>query len=113
MCWPTGDDMARDFAKAFYNSKEWEHVRTSVLMRDNFLCSKCGRPAEEVHHIKHLSPDNINDPTVSLNMDNLTSLCKACHFDEHRGEHGKGREKNESYAFEFDENGMLVQKQIG
>ena len=101
--------MARDFAKSFYNSKAWEQVRQSVLMRDCFLCTKCGRPAEEVHHKKHLTPDNIDDPSVSLNMDNLMSLCRECHFEEHRGEHAKGREQKEQSEFTFDENGYLVQ----
>ena len=101
--------MAREFSKAFYNSTEWKKVRETVLMRDRYLCVKCGKPAEEVHHIIHLSPKNIGDVTVTLNMDNLISLCKDCHFEEHRGEHSKGREVNESYPYEFDENGMLIQ----
>ena len=104
-----GEDMAREFAKSFYNSKEWEQVRKAVLMRDNYLCTKCGRPAEEVHHIKHLSPKNIDDPNITMNMNNLTSLCKDCHFEEHRGEHAKGREKAEEVGtrYEFDENGYI------
>ena len=82
-------------------------------MRDRYLCTKCGRPAEEVHHIIHLTPDNIGDVSITLNMENLTSLCKDCHFEEHRGEHGRGREAMESaehYEYTFDENGMLVKK---
>ena len=81
-------------------------------MRDKYLCVKCGRPAEEVHHIEHLSPKNIDDPSVTLNMSNLMSLCRACHFEEHRGEHGKGREANEGYEYTFDENGMLIRKKL-
>ena len=101
--------MARDFAKAFYNSKEWQMVRESVLRRDNFLCIHCGRPAEEVHHIKHLSPDNIMNPAVTLNMDNLVSLCRDCHFEAHRGEHASGRKsKDEAPEYIFDENGQLI-----
>lgn len=100
--------MARDFAKSFYNSKEWQKVREAVLMRDKYLCQHCGRPAEEVHHIKHLSPENIGDPSVTLDMNNLVSLCKDCHFEEHRGEHGKGRQSNEGYQYTFDEHGQLV-----
>lgn len=103
--------MARDFAKSFYNSKEWQKVREAVLMRDKYLCQHCGKPAEEVHHIKHLSPENIGDPSVTLDMNNLVSLCKDCHFEEHRGEHGKGRQKTESlepYNYTFDANGMLI-----
>lgn len=105
--------MAREFSKSFYNSKEWEQVRNAVMMRDKYLCQKCGKPAVEVHHIEHLSPDNIDDPRVTLNMDNLVALCKDCHFEEHRGEHGKGRQKAESlepYNYTFDANGMLIPK---
>jgi 5-methylcytosine-specific restriction endonuclease McrA len=102
--------MARDFSKSFYNSKEWQAVRDAVLKRDMYLCQHCGRPAEEVHHIIHLSPSNIGDTSVTMNMSNLVSLCKDCHFEEHRGEHGNGRKANESYDYTFDENGMLVKK---
>lgn len=81
-------------------------------MRDNYLCVKCGRPAEEVHHKKHLSPSNIGDPMITMDMRNLVSLCKECHFEEHRGEHGNGRKAKErdDYPYEFDKNGMLVEK---
>lgn len=102
--------MARKFAKAFYNSKEWEAVRNAVLMRDRYLCTRCGQGASEVHHIKHLTPDNIGDPSITMNMDNLTSLCRECHFEMHKGEHGRGREVIESEQYEFDENGMLIPK---
>lgn len=81
-------------------------------MRDNYLCQHCGRPATEVHHIKHLEPWNIYDMNVALNPDNLVSLCRDCHFEEHRGEHCLGRQKEAEYQYEFDENGMLVQKKI-
>ena len=102
--------MARDFSKAFYNSKEWELVRATVMMRDKYLCQHCGKPATEVHHIKHLAPANVDDPSVTLNMDNLVSLCRDCHFEEHRGEHARGRSVQESYPYTFDANGMLVRK---
>lgn len=101
--------MARDFAKAFYKSSEWQKVRQYCLLRDKYLCTHCGMPAEEVHHIIHLTPDNIYDPKVSLNPDNLACLCRACHFDEHRGEHANGLSKSaELPKYCFDENGLLV-----
>lgn len=102
--------MARDFSKAFYNSKEWEKVRHAVMMRDRFLCVNCGRAATEVHHKIHLTPKNIGDPNITLNMDNLVSLCKDCHFEAHRGEHGQGRVCEEENEYEFDANGYLVPK---
>lgn len=107
--------IARDFAVAFYKSQEWSKVRQYVLMRDKYKCQKCNRPAQEVHHIKHLTPDNIWDPWIALNPDNLISLCKACHFDQHKEDKAAGKKNydkdrnadcNEGYH--FDENGMLV-----
>lgn len=81
-------------------------------MRDAYLCRNCGAPATEVHHIIHLTPTNIDDPAISLSEDNLISLCRECHFEQHRGEHGSGRIREEQYAYEFDENGMLKKKDI-
>ena len=75
--------MAREFSKAFYHSKQWQQVREYVLMRDSYLCRICGQPAEEVHHKIHLTPENLYDPRVNLNPDNLISLCRECHFKEH------------------------------
>ena len=97
----------------FYNSKVWREVREYVLMRDHYLCQDCGRPAEHVHHIEHLTEVNVDDASVSLNAENLVSLCKLCHDKRHSGEHAMGRakkERDESWEYEFDENGMLVQK---
>lgn len=105
--------MARDFSKLFYKSKEWLKVREAALMRDRYLCVKCGRPAEEVHHIVHLTPRNINDPSITLNLDNLESLCKGCHMEEHRGPQTSSKKAIDNkieYDYEFDANGYLVKK---
>lgn len=103
-------DMAREFARQFYHSKEWSDTREYILKRDNYLCVKCGQPAEEVHHKIHLSQKNIGDVSITMNPDNLMSLCRSCHFEEHRGEHGGGRKRLESEEYEFDEYGMLVRR---
>ena len=102
--------MAREFAKSFYNSKEWIMTREYILKRDRYLCQDCGRPASEVHHIEHLSPKNIGDVRVTMNPDNRVSLCRDCHFNRHKGEHGKGRKNIEENPYTFDENGMLIPK---
>ena len=79
-------DMAKPFAKALYNSKEWEKVRQAVLIRDHGMCKMpgCNHPAEEVHHIRMLTAENVRDAEVALNMDNLISVCRDCHFKIHR-----------------------------
>lgn len=38
---------------------------------------------EIVHHIEHLTPENISDPNVSLNFANLRLVCRKCHGEEH------------------------------
>lgn len=103
--------MARDFAKAFYKSKEWNKVRNYCLLRDHYECVKCGNPAEEVHHIIHLTSENITDMNVSLNPENLMCLCKDCHFEVHKQDKADGIAKangREPNPYEFDENGQLV-----
>ncbi len=110
--------MARDFAKSFYNSKEWARVRAYVLMRDHYKCTRCGKSGDlEVHHIEHLTPANINDAAVTLNDGNLTTLCRDCHFKEHAADKLNGTaEYNAANKtprdcdadFQFDEKGYLV-----
>ena len=94
----------------FYKSSLWEKTRENALRRDKYLCVECGRPAEVVHHKIHLSLENVNDPSISLNLDNLISLCGKCHFAEHKGEHSMGRIVEESNPYTFDENGFLIPK---
>lgn len=107
--------MAREFSKSFYKSKEWEKVRQFVLMRDKYKCQKCGRPAQEVHHIIHLSPENVWDVSITLNPDNLVSLCRDDHFAEHKQDKAEGKKKYDKEknsdcreGFHFDEFGQLV-----
>jgi len=105
--------MARAFAKAFYNSKEWKAVREYCILRDHHSCVKCGCPAEEVHHKIHLNQQNINDITITLNPDNLICLCKECHFKEHKQDKADGIAKSKGIPinpYEFDENGFLICK---
>lgn len=91
--------MARAFSAAFYKSAAWHRARELALMRDRFLCVKCGNLAEEVHHIEPLTPLNINDPAVTLRQENLMSLCHECHTRMHGG--------NQTECV-FDENGQMV-----
>lgn len=104
--------MSREFSRAFYHSKEWEKVRHFVLMRDRFKCQKCGKPAQEVHHIEHLSPENIWKPEITLNPDNLISLCKEDHFKIHEKDKAEGHRKKTGgdcrEGYHFDENGQLI-----
>lgn len=78
----------KEWAKSFYKSQRWQKVRQAAISRDAYLCVDCMKrgiitPAEEVHHITELTPDNITDPNITLNLDNLVSLCRECHKARH------------------------------
>lgn len=73
--------MAKEWAKKFYNSKQWKDCREAYVSTiPGLLCEKCGeRVGLEVHHVIELNPSNINDPNITLNHDNLMYLCFDCH----------------------------------
>ena len=99
-------DVAKEWAKAFYNSMAWQQVRREVLRRDRYTCCRCASRAEEVHHIIELMPENINDPSIALNPKNLESLCHDCHTKE-----TKGCDGDVVQGYYFDENGLVVRQQ--
>lgn len=44
------------------------------------------RTGEIVHHKIELTPENIHDPDITLNFDNLQLLCRDCHAAVHKPE---------------------------
>lgn len=57
-----------------------------------------------MHHIIELTPDNINNPNVSLNPRNLMLLCNDCHNRmHHRFGQGAG-----SRTYSYDSSGHVV-----
>lgn len=80
--------MSKDFARQFYNSSAWQQCRKAYLTSVHYLCEDCLRqgkytPAEIVHHIVELTPDNISDPTITTSFTNLKAVCRECHAIEH------------------------------
>ena len=78
----------RKALQPFYSSKAWTKARDLAIRRDCYLCVDClahGKitPAAEVHHIVPVEPYNMNDPSITLNLDNLVSLCLECHRKRH------------------------------
>ena len=80
----------KDYAKAFYCSKAWKETRKAYAKSKGGLCERCLKkglcvPGEIVHHKVYLTPENINDPAVTLNWNNLELVCRDCHAQEHDG----------------------------
>lgn len=69
---------------AFYTSKEWYDVKRMLMLDRGMICEHCGKLIREKHqaighHKIELTMANVNDPTISLNMDNLMLVCNKCH----------------------------------
>lgn len=75
--------MAKEFAKSFYKSKEWTKCRNAFFKYKNGLCERCLDVGKIVHHKIYITPENINNPEITLNWDNLEVLCDSCHIQEH------------------------------
>ena len=102
------EESMKDFASSLYHSSEWESCRVAYMKRVGGLCERCraqGRivPAKIIHHKIHLTPANINDPTIALDFNNLEALCKQCHEEEHNF---CGRKNSKRYF--VNESGQVV-----
>ena len=102
--------MARDFSRPFYNSKAWKDCREGYIQSVNGLCERClanGKytPGYELHHKVWLTPENINDPYITLGWDNLEFLCSSCHSVEHMTKYKATRDD-----VMFDSEGQLIPK---
>lgn len=89
--------------KEFYHSKAWKRLSKAFLLSRNYICERCGKPAEIAHHRTYLTAENLHDPAVSLNPANLEALCKDCHNTEHFGQGGAT-----AAGIAFDDNGDIV-----
>lgn len=101
--------MAREFAKSFYSSRSWQQCREAYAKSKRYLCEDCLAKGnysvgEIVHHITELTPENINDPSITLNFDNLKLVCRKCHAEEH------GAGKNKRYIVADD--GRVIAREV-
>lgn len=83
--------------KSFYASSRWQKFRAGIIAERGLTCEKCRKlitadKDAELDHIIELTPDNVNDVTISLNPDNVRLLHHACHDIRHN-RFGKGNGK--------------------
>lgn len=88
----------------FYHTAAWKRIRQAALMRDGGMCQACmerlragtgfrPRRATMVHHVIPIS----ERPDLALELDNLRSLCAACHAAEHPEKGERPRAPEEKY----------------
>lgn len=92
----------KEWARWFYLSKAWRSTRRAKLIETYGLCEICHKPAEIVHHKIHLTPQNIENPEIALNMNNLLCVCRECHAVIHEGTGATAE------GLKFDENGNVI-----
>ena len=71
----------KEYAKGFYKSAAWKRARQQVITRSNGLCERCKargiyKPGYIVHHKEYITPGNISNPNITLNLDNLEYVCE-------------------------------------
>ena len=103
--------MAKEFAKAFYNSDKWKRCRAAYIAYrksvDGGMCETCHDVLGYiVHHKTELNPHNIMDPEVALDFKNLKYDCLECHNKEH------GKDVVAGLAeYDFSPDGQIIPRQ--
>lgn len=103
--------MAKEFAREFYNSMRWRKCAKAFARSKLYICEMCHnrtvarKGSEEqrfiVHHKVPLTPQNINNPDIAYNWDNLMLLCLECHNKIHSNDCNRR-------VMHFDEDGNLI-----
>lgn len=78
----------KPFAERFYKSQAWKKTAAAYAKSKQNLCELCkqeGRitPGEIVHHKIELTPENINNPDITLSANNLQLVCREHHAQIH------------------------------
>lgn len=78
----------------FYQSKEWKKLRKLITLErinenGDLICEHCHKPIVKAydaicHHKIELNDLNVNDPSISLNPDNIMVVHHACHNEIHK-----------------------------
>lgn len=72
---------------AFYLSSDYKKLSLMLKVKSGGKCAHCGGVFDigflRTHHIEELTLDNIHDPRVTLNPDNIEVICHDCHNKEH------------------------------
>lgn len=89
--------------RTFYASQKWRTLRLAIILertneKGELRCEKCGEIITDTikaiaHHKVELTPENVNDYSISLNPDLIEIVCPDCHNKEHnRFGHSNERE---------------------
>lgn len=88
---------------AIYHTTRWRKLRQVYYEHQHGICEHCQQPGDLVDHIEEITTDNVDDPFITYNWDNLQLLCIPCHNIKTFRKHHSTRE-----GFSFDDEGNLI-----
>ena len=97
-------DMSKAIDSAFYKSTAWKRCRLAYIKMRGGLCERClaqgvFTPGYIVHHKTYLTEENLSNPEIALDFNNLELLCATHHNLEH---------KAKKRRYEIDDNGNVL-----
>lgn len=105
-----------EIAKKFYASKAWKKTRKAYIdsLDNGGMCKKCleygiYKHGYIVDHIIPIDINNIDNPEITLNWNNLQYLCIECHNKKTFGNEEVFDAIPEGTM--FDENGQLIKRE--
>ena len=84
--------------RKLYKRPEWRRLREHALLRDQFTCQRCkcmlkrGKAHNQSAVVHHRKPHK-GDLDLFFDIDNLVSVCKACHDGPIQSEEVRGYDK--------------------
>lgn len=91
--------------QSFYASDDWRTLRQIKMLEAGGKCAMCHKDYYTdtskltAHHIDPLTDENLNDPYVALNLDNVMIVCHDCHNKIHG--HGFKPRQNKKVAIVY------------
>lgn len=102
--------------KIGYKGITWSKQRRKARKRDNYTCQRCGILEEECGDkelsVHHIIPFALwNDSEEANNLENLITLCEACHRKEHSGDNHPSK-FNETYKKFIEKQNTILDNDI-
>lgn len=74
--------------QSFYSSELWQNLRAKLIAERKPKCEHCKKIISDpkkiiAHHTKELTPENVNDYSISLNPELIELVCFDCHNKDH------------------------------
>lgn len=108
-------EQAPEIQKRFYDSAAWKRCRKEYMAKVGYICERCAKrglivPAKIVHHKEYITAQNITDPNILIDHDNLEALCLQCHNEEHDTPTWmtEKKESQREVKFEIDDSGKIL-----